>query len=231
MESSCPLIKNILILDSEGKRIAVKYYGNDWCERHPPNHLSLRFPHALWYWGLGPRSFARPPHARGACRLTSTDDPRLGRVVFSNRPAAKGRARAMRSLSARWDAPVSILLTKRRDSLRGVACSRQAHALLADRLREVRLLQNAAHQCARRGCGCPPTPNLAPTRCLVRPQRPSIHGRLVHPSRSRQPCAVCPPCQPVAPTLAADPPYRTRADQRLQRSVRHTNPTGSGPPV
>jgi len=27
---SCPLIKNILILDSEGKRIAVKYYGNEW---------------------------------------------------------------------------------------------------------------------------------------------------------------------------------------------------------
>jgi hypothetical protein len=33
MESSCPLIKNILLLDSEGKRIAVKYYGTDW---YPP---------------------------------------------------------------------------------------------------------------------------------------------------------------------------------------------------
>mmetsp|Transcript_19061 Transcript_19061/g.22784 ORF Transcript_19061/g.22784 Transcript_19061/m.22784 type:complete len:179 (-) Transcript_19061:376-912(-) len=30
MEGSCPLIKNILILDSEGKRIAVKYYSDDW---------------------------------------------------------------------------------------------------------------------------------------------------------------------------------------------------------
>ncbi|KAK3276538.1 Coatomer subunit zeta-2 [Cymbomonas tetramitiformis] len=30
METSCPLIKNILILDGEGKRIAVKYYGNEW---------------------------------------------------------------------------------------------------------------------------------------------------------------------------------------------------------
>mmetsp|Transcript_28662 Transcript_28662/g.39588 ORF Transcript_28662/g.39588 Transcript_28662/m.39588 type:complete len:179 (-) Transcript_28662:183-719(-) len=30
MESSCPLIKNILILDGEGKRIAVKYYSSDW---------------------------------------------------------------------------------------------------------------------------------------------------------------------------------------------------------
>ncbi|KAL1204463.1 Coatomer subunit zeta-3 [Cardamine amara subsp. amara] len=27
---SCPLIKNILLLDSEGKRVAVKYYSDDW---------------------------------------------------------------------------------------------------------------------------------------------------------------------------------------------------------
>ncbi|XP_073009834.1 coatomer subunit zeta-1-like isoform X1 [Typha latifolia] len=27
---SCPLVKNILILDSEGKRVAVKYYTDDW---------------------------------------------------------------------------------------------------------------------------------------------------------------------------------------------------------
>jgi len=27
---SCPLIKNILLLDSERKRVAVKYYSNDW---------------------------------------------------------------------------------------------------------------------------------------------------------------------------------------------------------
>jgi hypothetical protein len=48
MESSCPLIKNILILDSEGKRIAVKYYGNDWCE---PAHPVTDFPR-LRVWGL-----------------------------------------------------------------------------------------------------------------------------------------------------------------------------------
>jgi hypothetical protein len=27
---SCPKVKNILLLDSEGKRIAVKYYSDDW---------------------------------------------------------------------------------------------------------------------------------------------------------------------------------------------------------
>ncbi|KAK9267439.1 hypothetical protein L1049_009865 [Liquidambar formosana] len=27
---SCPSIRNILLLDSEGKRVAVKYYSDDW---------------------------------------------------------------------------------------------------------------------------------------------------------------------------------------------------------
>ncbi|KNA21779.1 hypothetical protein SOVF_039370 [Spinacia oleracea] len=27
---SCPLVKNILLLDSEGKRVAVKYYSDEW---------------------------------------------------------------------------------------------------------------------------------------------------------------------------------------------------------
>jgi hypothetical protein len=27
-----PLVQNILIIDSEGKRIAVKYYNDEWCE-------------------------------------------------------------------------------------------------------------------------------------------------------------------------------------------------------
>ncbi|KAF2535329.1 hypothetical protein F2Q68_00020695 [Brassica cretica] len=29
-QDSCPLVKNILLLDSEGKRVAVKYYSDDW---------------------------------------------------------------------------------------------------------------------------------------------------------------------------------------------------------
>jgi hypothetical protein len=30
MDISTPLIKNVLLLDSEGKRVAVKYYSDDW---------------------------------------------------------------------------------------------------------------------------------------------------------------------------------------------------------
>lgn len=30
VDSTVPLVKNMLLLDSDGKRIAVKYYGNDW---------------------------------------------------------------------------------------------------------------------------------------------------------------------------------------------------------
>ncbi|XP_058099086.1 coatomer subunit zeta-2-like isoform X2 [Magnolia sinica] len=29
-QETCPSIKNILLLDSEGKRVAVKYYSDDW---------------------------------------------------------------------------------------------------------------------------------------------------------------------------------------------------------
>lgn len=29
-QSTLPFIKNLLLLDSEGKRIAVKYYSQDW---------------------------------------------------------------------------------------------------------------------------------------------------------------------------------------------------------
>jgi len=35
----CPSIKNILLLDSEGKRVAVKYYSDDW----PTNSSKLAF--------------------------------------------------------------------------------------------------------------------------------------------------------------------------------------------
>jgi len=30
LQISTPLIKNVLLLDSEGKRVAVKYYSDDW---------------------------------------------------------------------------------------------------------------------------------------------------------------------------------------------------------
>lgn len=31
LDPTCPVVKNLLVVDSEGKRIAVKYYSNDWC--------------------------------------------------------------------------------------------------------------------------------------------------------------------------------------------------------
>ncbi|CAJ1955447.1 unnamed protein product [Sphenostylis stenocarpa] len=36
---SCPLIKNILLLDSDGKRVAVKYFSDDW----PTNSSKIAF--------------------------------------------------------------------------------------------------------------------------------------------------------------------------------------------
>lgn len=30
-DSTIPVVKNLLLLDSEGKRIAVKYYSSEWC--------------------------------------------------------------------------------------------------------------------------------------------------------------------------------------------------------
>lgn len=44
MQDSCPLIKNILLLDSEGKRLAVKYYSSDW----PTHSAKLAFEESLF---------------------------------------------------------------------------------------------------------------------------------------------------------------------------------------
>lgn len=44
LQDSCPSIKNILILDSEGKRVAVKYYSDDW----PTNSAKLAFEKSLF---------------------------------------------------------------------------------------------------------------------------------------------------------------------------------------
>ncbi|THF97028.1 hypothetical protein TEA_001708 [Camellia sinensis var. sinensis] len=38
-QESCPKVKNILLLDSEGKRVAVKYYSDDW----PTNNAKEAF--------------------------------------------------------------------------------------------------------------------------------------------------------------------------------------------
>lgn len=30
VDPTCPVVKNMLLLDSEGKRVAVKYYSPEW---------------------------------------------------------------------------------------------------------------------------------------------------------------------------------------------------------
>ncbi|CAB4302880.1 unnamed protein product [Prunus armeniaca] len=41
---SCPSVKNILLLDSEGKRVAVKYFSDDW----PTNGAKLAFEKSIF---------------------------------------------------------------------------------------------------------------------------------------------------------------------------------------
>uniref|UniRef100_A0A5B7AQ38 Coatomer subunit zeta n=1 Tax=Davidia involucrata TaxID=16924 RepID=A0A5B7AQ38_DAVIN len=41
---ACPTIKNMLLLDSEGKRVAVKYYSDDW----PTNSAKLAFEKSVF---------------------------------------------------------------------------------------------------------------------------------------------------------------------------------------
>ncbi|GFP85702.1 coatomer subunit zeta-1, partial [Phtheirospermum japonicum] len=41
---ACPTIKNILLLDSEGKRVAVKYYSDDW----PTNSAKVAFEKSVF---------------------------------------------------------------------------------------------------------------------------------------------------------------------------------------
>ncbi|XP_057978492.1 coatomer subunit zeta-2-like [Malania oleifera] len=43
-QESCPSIKNLLLLDSEGKRVAVKYYSDDW----PTNSAKLAFEKSIF---------------------------------------------------------------------------------------------------------------------------------------------------------------------------------------
>ncbi|XP_058005057.1 coatomer subunit zeta-2-like isoform X2 [Hevea brasiliensis] len=44
LQDACPMVKNILLLDSEGKRVAVKYYSDDW----PTNNAKLAFEKSLF---------------------------------------------------------------------------------------------------------------------------------------------------------------------------------------
>lgn len=44
LQEYCPGVKNLLLLDSEGKRVAVKYYSDDW----PTNQAKLAFEKSLF---------------------------------------------------------------------------------------------------------------------------------------------------------------------------------------
>jgi len=44
VQDSSPLVKNILLLDSEGKRVAVKYYSDDW----PTNAAKLAYEKSVF---------------------------------------------------------------------------------------------------------------------------------------------------------------------------------------
>lgn len=44
LQENCPAVKNLLLLDSEGKRVAVKYYSDDW----PTNQAKLTFEKSLF---------------------------------------------------------------------------------------------------------------------------------------------------------------------------------------
>mmetsp|Transcript_330 Transcript_330/g.667 ORF Transcript_330/g.667 Transcript_330/m.667 type:complete len:186 (+) Transcript_330:321-878(+) len=44
MDPTCPIVKNMILLDSEGKRIAVKYYSQDW----PTVPAQSNFEKSLW---------------------------------------------------------------------------------------------------------------------------------------------------------------------------------------
>lgn len=44
LDPTCPIIKSMLLLDSEGKRIAVKYYSQDW----PTISAQSNFEKSLW---------------------------------------------------------------------------------------------------------------------------------------------------------------------------------------
>ncbi|KAL0354531.1 UNVERIFIED_CONTAM: Coatomer subunit zeta-1 [Sesamum radiatum] len=44
IRNDCPTVKNILLLDSEGKRVAVRYYSDDW----PTNAAKLAFEKSVF---------------------------------------------------------------------------------------------------------------------------------------------------------------------------------------
>ncbi|KAG8643301.1 hypothetical protein MANES_11G024200v8 [Manihot esculenta] len=60
---ACPMVKSILLLDSEGKRVAVKYYSDDW----PTNNAKLAFEKSLF-------TKTMKPNARTEAEITMFDN-------------------------------------------------------------------------------------------------------------------------------------------------------------
>ncbi|KAK9142308.1 hypothetical protein Syun_011708 [Stephania yunnanensis] len=62
-QDNCPFVKNILILDSEGKRVAVKYYSDEW----PTLSAKLAFEKSVF-------SKTQKTNARNEAEITMFDN-------------------------------------------------------------------------------------------------------------------------------------------------------------
>ena len=86
IDPTCPVVKNMLLLDSDGKRIAVKYYSPEWCvaERLLLGGAGRRLP--------GHLHLPQNPEGRAALRRRLWRRPRstASRCVQGERGAAGG---------------------------------------------------------------------------------------------------------------------------------------------
>jgi hypothetical protein len=64
-QETCPSVKNILLLDSEGKRVAVKYYTDDW----PQLSAKLAFEKSVFVKTQKASSGAEGKISSGECDL------------------------------------------------------------------------------------------------------------------------------------------------------------------
>ncbi|KAL0424981.1 UNVERIFIED_CONTAM: Coatomer subunit zeta-1 [Sesamum radiatum] len=70
MAEACPAIKNILLLDSEGKRIAVRYFTDEW----PTNTAKLAFEKSIF-------TKTQKTSARSEAEITMLED---NIIVYKN---------------------------------------------------------------------------------------------------------------------------------------------------
>ena len=60
LDPTIPVVKSLVLMDSEGKRIAVKYYSPEWCARGGGAGGGAIGP-PTWSTGNRTRLFAPPP--------------------------------------------------------------------------------------------------------------------------------------------------------------------------